>query len=268
MQPKGNWLNIRNVFILIICVAVYAVIIEPRWLYVNFQDMRLDKTLDSIRVVHLSDLHINKIGKREDKVIEIVKALKPDLIVFSGDVIDKADHLPTLHSFLAEFLEIKAIAVLGNWEYWSGVDIQELYKEYQHHNIRLLVNDVASYKIRQRSIQVIGIDDFTAGEPNFDLVQYPIGDDLAILVQHSPAFFDHLPTNSNTQLLDLCLAGHTHGGQVTLFGRPIWMPPGSGTFASGQYHTAACELFVSKGIGTSILPIRFWARPEIAAFDL
>ena len=261
-------MGIRIGFIALICAAFYAVLIEPHWLYINFYDLRSDKTLDVIRIVHLADLHIQEIDSYEAKVTDQIKILEADLLVLSGDVIDKADHLPILHSFLTELGEIKAIAVLGNWEYWSGVDIQALYEEYQHHNIRLLVNDGISYKIRQRSIRVLGIDDFTAGHPDFDLLQYPIEDDLAILVQHSPAYFENLPTSSNTELLDLCLAGHTHGGQVTLFGRPLWKPPGSGTFSSGRYYTAACELFVSKGIGTSILPIRFWARPEIAVFDL
>ena len=242
--------------------------IEPQWIYVSVHDLRSDNTFYPIRIVHLSDLHIQKIGSRETKVVDKVKALKPDLLILSGDVIDKEDRLPILHAFLKELNNMNAIAVLGNWEYWSGIDIEALHEEYKHHNIRLLVNNVTSYQIKERNIMVLGIDDFTAGKPNYDLLQYSDDDALTILTQHSPGFFDNFPGNINSQYLDLCLSGHTHGGQVTLFGHPIWMPPGSGTFASGLYQTSVCELYVSRGIGTSILPIRFWARPEIAVFDL
>jgi len=253
---------------LIILIGLYATLIEPQWLDIKTHDLRQDINLDSIRVVHLADLHIQNIGSRETKVINQVIALDADLIVLSGDVIDKADHLSILHSFLKELGEIPVIAVLGNWEHWAGVNIQTLSEEYQHHNMRLLVNDVASFQIRQRNIQVLGIDDYTAGRPNFDLLQYRSNDKLTLLVEHSPAFFDNLPVNLNAPSLDLCLSGHTHGGQVTFFGLPFWKPPGSGTFSSGEYKTAVCTLHVSKGIGTSILPLRFWARPEIAIFDL
>jgi len=255
-------------FILIIFTAFYAIFIEPRWLNINIHDLRRDKSVDAIRIIHLADLHIQNIGWREAKVIDQMKMLEADLLVLSGDVIDKEESLSILHSFLTELGDIQSIAVLGNWEYWSGVDIQALYEEYQHHNIHLLVNDATSYQIKERSIQILGIDDFTAGQPKYDLLQNPIENDLAILVQHSPGYFENIPTNYNLQIMDLCLSGHTHGGQVTLFGKPLWMPPGSGTYSSGMYQTPVCDLFISKGIGTSILPIRFWARPEIAVFEL
>jgi predicted MPP superfamily phosphohydrolase len=254
--------------VLVSLASLYAIFIEPQWLDVNVQDMRSDRNLDPIRIVQLSDLHIHKIGKRETKVIDQVKALKADLLVLSGDVIDSANRLSILHAFLTELGEIPAVAVLGNWEHWAGVDIQTLFVEYQHHGVRLLINDVTSYKVRNRTIHVLGIDDYTAGQPTYDPLKFLVKEDVSLLVQHSPGYFEILPSNFNLRLIDLCLAGHTHGGQVTVFGRPIWLPPGSGSYPYGIYDTTTCPLYVSRGIGTSILPIRFWARPEIAVFDL
>lgn len=257
-----------TILALVVITGFYATFIEPTWINIQAYDIRSDTTLDSIRIIQLSDLHLQNIGKREIKIAEQVNSIQADLIILTGDVIDKADKLLILHTFLNDLHDLTAVAVLGNWEHWSGVDISALREEYQHHNVRLLVNEIDAYQIKKRTIQVLGLDDSTAGQPNYDLLQYPIEDDLSILALHSPVFFDNLPTITKTQLFDLCLAGHTHGGQVTLFGQPIWMPPGSGTFASGLYQTPVCNLYVSKGIGTSILPIRFWARPEIAVFDL
>jgi len=66
----------------------------------------------------------------------------------------------------------------------------------------------------------------------------------------------------------LSLSGHTHGGQVPFFGSPLMLPPGSGAYNHGLYVTQYGPLYVSRGIGTSELPLRIGARPEIAEFDL
>ena len=254
--------------LLVTLLSIYAIWIEPNSLQVNQLDLRSSNAQDAIRVVQLSDLHIQRVGKRELEVANQVRALEPDLIVLSGDVIDKADRLPELHTFLAALDEIPTVTVLGNWEYWSGVDLGALREEYQHHGVRLLVNERTSYQVRQQILNIVGIDDFTAGQPDYGIIDDRIEDDIAILVQHSPGFFSNLPAYISPNQFRLCLAGHTHGGQIALFGRPLWKPPGSGPFTSGMYDTNACRLYVSRGIGTSILPIRFGARPEIALFDL
>jgi predicted MPP superfamily phosphohydrolase len=111
---------------------------------------------------------------------------------------------------------------------------------------------------------MVGLDDYTAGKPKTSLIQRPISDSTTIVLQHSPGLFHRTSDISNDQI---CLSGHTHGGQVTFFGQALWTPPGSGTYLAGWYATAECRLYVSRGIGTSILPIRFGAPPEIAVFD-
>ena len=78
----------------------------------------------------------------------------------------------------------------------------------------------------------------------------------------------HMPDLPVARQNQICLSGHTHGGQVTLFGRPFWTPRGSGRFVAGWYETPSCRLYVSRGVGMSILPIRFGARPEVAVFEL
>ena len=70
------------------------------------------------------------------------------------------------------------------------------------------------------------------------------------------------------QKFALCLSGHTHGGQVAFMGWAPLRPAGSGRFVQGFYEVPGCRLYVSRGVGTSILPIRWGAPPEIAVFDL
>lgn len=254
--------------VLMTLLGVYAVWVEPNWLDVSIHDMRLGNAGDGVRVVQLSDLHIQDFNRRELEVANRVKALKPDLVVLSGDVIDRQDRLPTLHTFLTALGDTPIVAVLGNWEYWADIDLRALRDEYKHHGIRLLVNEVASYRVRLRTLHIGGMDDFTAGQPDVGFLNKSLENGTVVLVQHSPGYFEQLPFKPTSRMFDLCLAGHTHGGQITLFGLPMWTPPGSGLYGSGFYETAACRLYVSKGLGTSVLPVRFGARPEIAVFDL
>jgi predicted MPP superfamily phosphohydrolase len=88
------------------------------------------------------------------------------------------------------------------------------------------------------------------------------------VIQHSPGWFRSPDAAAVDTRASLCLAGHTHGGQIALFGLPLWTPRGSGDFVAGRYDLAMCPLYVSRGIGTSIAPVRFGARPEIAVFSL
>ncbi len=188
--------------------------------------------------------------------------------MLSGDVIDDANNLPVLDTFLAMLGPGYKLAVLGNWEYWSGVDLGDLQALYRKHGVRLLVNEAARYRFAERSLSVIGLDDFTAGRPDASLVATPEGTEMSIVIQHSPGWFQTSAAKQSDSRASLCLSGHTHGGQIAPLGVPLWTPRGSGEFVAGRYDPAMCALYVSRGIGTSIAPIRFGSRPEIAVFSL
>lgn len=253
------------------CFALlgYAFLIEPNWLDLNIHDVGIRNPSDRIRIVQLSDLHLQTVGQREMAIAEALQQIKPDLIILTGDVIDRPEALPTLDQFLKTFVAAPKVAVLGNWEYWADIDLKALRALYEDgHGTNLLVNQDVSYRIRSRSIRVVGLDDFTAGIPDLRMMAATTETSTNLLVMHSPGWFEEPVMAKPSSKFDLCLAGHTHGGQVTLLGLPIWTPRGSGKFEFGFYKTSVCPLYVSRGIGTSILPIRFGARPEIAVFDL
>ena len=251
-------------------VATYAWLLEPHRLEVTEHKINAAPNDDrSIRVVQLSDLHMQSVGDRERAVASEVTRLKPDLVVLSGDVIDRADTLEVLDSFLRLLGPVHKVAVLGNWEYWSGLDLEALRALYEgKHNVKLLINQATEYQFGNRTLQVIGLDDFTAGKPDMSLLSNARSEVPAIVIQHSPGWFDTRAATAIDRGFTLCLSGHTHGGQVTLFGFVLWTPRGSGRFTAGHYSATMCPLYVSRGIGTSILPIRFGAKPEIAVFTL
>lgn len=242
-------------------LVLYAGWVEPRWIEVT---RTLISRSGSSRVVavQLSDLHLSEIGARERRILEVVGQLSPDLVILSGDVIDRPETLPVLTQFLRQLAGRHKFAVLGNWEYWSDLDLPSLQQLYKAHSVNLLVNEAAVVQVGGTRVGIIGLDDYTAGQPSAPSLPKV---DISIWVQHSPGYFD---TASQLPRADLCLSGHTHGGQLTLFGQAIWRPPGSGRFVGGWYDLPQCHLFVSRGLGTSLLDARLGARPEVAVFDL
>ena len=161
------------------------------------------------------------------------------------------------------------VAILGNWEYWAAVDMQALRALYIKHNVKLLVNEAYEVRMGAQALIIEGLDDFTAGKPKSVVKEYGANKaPLHLLLQHSPGWFEQLKGDAlERERPALCLAGHTHAGQVTLFGLVLWTPRGSGSYTGGFYQSKLCPLYVSAGLGTSLLPVRFGARPEIAVFD-
>ena len=265
----GRPYAIGAVLTLAFCAAAYAFFVEPDWVAVTEHRVAADADVP-IRVVQLSDLHLREIGARERRVLELVGGLDPDAVVLSGDVVDRPESLEALGGFLSGLPAAPKFAVLGNWEYWGGVPRDRLEAVYAEHGVRLLVNARADLRLGTKRLAVVGLDDFTAGKPEEAglLSGAPEGGAL-VLVEHSPGYFDggNAPGDAPSWP-DLCLSGHTHGGQIAFFGFPLWTPPGSGKFAAGWYGGNGCPLYVSRGIGTSVLPVRFWNRPEVAVFEL
>ena len=222
-----------------------------------------------IRIVQLSDLHLRSIGNRERALAIAVNRIQPDLLVLTGDVIDHRDGLSLLDEFLTLLGPSAKVAVLGNWEHWAEINRRDLRALYEtKHATKLLVNATADYQFGDRKLNVIGLDDFTAGRPDLELLHNLPEGIPTIVLQHSPGLFQTSAFNWIAGHASLCVAGHTHGGQIALFGRPLWTPRGSGEFTAGRYYNRFCPIYVSRGIGTSILPLRFGARPEIAVFEL
>lgn len=254
-----------------IALAIYAFAIESYWIEFTHHTLQSTKDTRKIRVAQLSDLHIRSFGQHERLLLENLSSIKPDLVVLSGDVIDSPESMAALSEFLASIGDVATVAVPGNWEYWGEVNLAKVKKLYEKKpHTHLLINETISLTLNGRELNVVGLDDFTAGQPDNRKLSSPnITSATTILVQHSPGFFsDDSALKSTHQRIDLCLSGHTHGGQITLFGWPVWTPRGSGQFVAGWYHTALCPLYVSRGLGTSIIPARLGSRPEIAFFDL
>ena len=131
--------------------CIYAFYIEPTWLEVTIH--RIGTPPDqSIKVAQLSDLHLQKVGRYETQIIATIRQLNPDLIALSGDVIDKPDKLPVVEEFLSQLSGKRTIATLGNWEYWSKVDLDALRAIYQRHGVTLLLNEEETMTLKRAQL--------------------------------------------------------------------------------------------------------------------
>jgi uncharacterized protein len=208
----------------------------------------------------LTDLHLHAIGDMHEAIAAELQRRRPAFVVITGDSIDRRADLPVLADFLAMLPAVPKFAILGNWEHWSLVDKRELARVYDRSSCRLLINEAMGHT----GMTIIGVDDLVAGRP--DLVHALATASVTpvrMLLAHCPAYRDQLPRD---QTFDIVLSGHTHGGQLRVFGFAPYTPNGSGRYVDGWYREAS-PMYVSRGIGTVGLPVRFHCRPEVAFFD-
>lgn len=223
----------------------------------------------NLRVIQVSDLHMQSVTNTLKQLAKYLNQQKPDLILFTGDSIDKASNISVLDSFLKEIdNSIQKVAILGNWEYWGNVDLTALRKVYNNHNCELLVNNTKQFAFRNRTISITGVDDLVGGNAHIETALREFKkSDHHIVLNHCPEYYDTIADYNRTKI-DLVLSGHTHGGQLNILGFTPFLPRGSGRYVKGWYKEKTPYLYVSKGIGTSIFPARFGARAEVAIFNL
>ena len=225
-----------------------------------------------VRAAQVSDLHLRDLGATEEAVLEILHREEPDLILLTGDTIDDARNLELLDSFLRELPRAsQRIAILGNWENKSRIRPERLRAVYEAKDCALLVNESVQVDAGTLPIHAVGLDNSVNGDPDLAAALDGLPDAGARLyLAHCPAQREHI-------LADLAalggrpdgvlLSGHTHGGQVRVLGFAPALPRESGGYVSGWYRGSGLDLYVSRGVGTSTLPVRFGAAPEVAIFE-
>jgi uncharacterized protein len=254
----------------------------------------LPPTLDGLRIVHLSDIHIGAFLPRAAlrRAIDLINAVQPDLVVLTGDLIT-TEHDP-LEDAIAELSRLRVPlgiwACHGNHERWAGVEAQTeaLFARDGMHVLRQQCVELSWFGGR---FNLIGVDDqrerARPGEPSCMLrsIEGLVRRDMPnILLSHNPDTFPRAAALG----IELSLAGHTHGGQIRLkLGNRQWSPASFITpFAVGLYrlpfgptaHPAREEtaarprksafLYVNPGLGTLGLPLRLGMPPEITALTL
>jgi len=249
--------------------AIDTFVVEPGWLEVVERDIpvpKLPANWQGFRIAHLSDVHLQNLGRIHDSAFAAIQKTNPQLVVLTGDTIEDPAALRVLEDFCRSLAKDgrEVVATIGNWEHWGHVDLVDLERSYKRAGVRLLGNESLLLK---SGLAVVATDDYCSGHDDARLaLQNAPKDAIKLFLTHAPGLFDRLPKEAPSFALGL--AGHTHGGQVRAFGEPLWVPPGSGRFTSGLYQTDNGPIYVSRGIGTSILSARFTCRPELPILRL
>lgn len=248
--------------------GLWAWLVEPNRLEVTHHDVRGSAPVTTtLTVVHLTDVHVSgdvrDPGSLEARTLAVVAAVRPDLVVITGDTADGHGEgdldAPAVTAFLRAVADLRpplgAWAVRGNHEDWAGPAALRCYADA---GVTLLEDD--SRPLLDGRLVLHGLID---GHPPPRPLATP-GFDLILC--HYPAVLPRVAWPG----VELVLAGHSHGGQVNLpGGRPLWLPYECGGFVSGWYeHERGTRMYVSRGVGTSILPIRFLCRPEVAVLTI
>ena len=258
-------------------VAFWGFLIEPGRLVTRHQTIQIDnwpQPLDGLRIAVLSDIHVDDWFITEKKlrtIVERTNQLQPDLIMILGDYMSSDGWVTSRvepEVFGAVLKDLRAplgvYSVLGNHDWWySGLRVR---RALEQNGIKVLENESAKVDVRGMSLWLVGFADlWTRPQRIADTVAtVPEGQPLIVLT-HNPDIFPNVP-----QRAQLLLAGHTHGGQVRfpIIGPVIESSEYGDRWVSGHVFADNHHLFVTTGIGTSIVPVRFGLPPEIVLLTL
>jgi predicted MPP superfamily phosphohydrolase len=248
----------------LLCLC-YGFFIEAYWVEVNEFVIPTSKLKDtSFRVVHISDMHCDTKMRNEKKLVEIVNALKPDVIVFTGDAINTRNAIGSFKETMAALeAGVEKLAVRGNW--FSSVEDTELFAST---GFKVLGCNKAVIEKDGEKVSVYGLNFWNPSAAGFLLGQNS-ADEYNVFLYHTPDLVEDLQGLN----VDMYLTGHTHGGQICLpfYGAIITFSKFGKKYESGNYKVGQTELYVNRGVGMEgghAPRARFFARPEVAVFDI
>lgn len=254
----------------------YAREIEPEMLRINNETIaanHIPHSFNDFKIIQFSDTHVG-FHYTEEQLTDLVSKinkLKPDLIVFTGDLID-APHEYKKTKQISEILynlqaEYGKYWIYGNHDH-GGYGTQLVHDIMEDAHFHLLQNSHIPIQRGQDEIILAGIDDVILGTPDLPATLKNVNEELfTILLAHEPDFAD---TTVNFPV-DVQLSGHSHGGQVRLpFIGHLYTPTYAEKYIQGKYRFNQDKLllYVNKGIGTTRLPFRFFCQPEIHSYTL
>ena len=261
---------VRAVIIVACCVAAGVLVVLFCW-YSNsvFGVTRYtvvsDKLTHSFRIAHLSDLHGKRFGKKNRRLVRAVARAKPDIIVFTGDII----HLYRKPGEEVAIELVEQLTKIAPLYYVSG-NHEMRYKNYREFSKKLanagavilenqyvMVHDVALVGLGCAQLRNNTVFTVT---PEFDTYK--------ILLAHEPQYLRRYSRAG----YDLVLSGHAHGGQwrIPFIDQGIYAP-GQGLFpelTSGEHTIGSTHMIISRGLGNSEFPLRINNRPELVVIDL
>ena len=267
-------------WLLIIFIIIFLTVIYARYIGTLGFDTKeytiLEKDIpegfDGIKIVHFSDLHYNRAINitKVEKIVDEINLINPDIVVFTGDLIDRDVTLSEkdLNKLTNILLKIKAkygkYAVMGNHD--IDYDMNKVIDIYNGSNFKYLDNEYdIVYNKKNEKIFIGGLNSVTHNKDDISKMMSYFTDNkenmYKIILVHEPDISDKIV---NDYSVNLILAGHSHNGQVRfpIIG-PIYTPPYSKKYYDNYYNLDGTNLYISSGLGVSTANYRLWNRPSI-----
>lgn len=261
--------------------AILGFIIFFRWqnndvvtTKIDYKSNKLPKGFDGFTIVQISDLHNKMFGKGQIRLLEKIESAKPDIIVITGDLIDRRRYdLETSMVFIRKAVKIAQVYyVPGNHEAWSG-EYRTIKENLGNEGVKVLEDEKVELVRRDSKIEIIGLkdpafynssylDDMDSSKLENELERLSDDSSFQILLCHRPELFSIYIENN----IDLSFTGHAHGGQFRIPFVGGLVAPSQGLFpkyTSGIHTEGSSTMVVNRGLGNSIIPIRIFNRPEI-----
>ncbi|MBR4080299.1 MAG: metallophosphoesterase [Clostridia bacterium] len=275
-KQRALWMHfLTAVIVLLVTVIVVYPFLEPLMLqteYVTLTSPSLPREIGTLRIVYLSDIHYDYFFgmSRVKDLVSKVNALNADIVLLGGDYAADSDGAIEFFRTAPQFnARIAVCAVVGNHDRTlPESNLLVLQNAMRDAGVIPLVNDVAQVRFGAGSIYVAGIDDMNNGHPDLASVAARVkSGDYVIFLAHSPAAIDAAARVDSADGMrtwyDLGLFGHTHGGQVALFGSLLNISDVPSRYESGWKIANRTDVLISNGVGTSVLPIRIFRQPQI-----
>jgi predicted MPP superfamily phosphohydrolase len=270
-------MNTQEILIITIITVISVLIFmyfEARRLKVEL----LDHTFGSscLKIIFLSDIHINLLLVPIIKIANEISKQKPDLIIFGGDYIDNPKHLKKFLNFIDTLLiDCPMYMCYGNHDletFKKHNGFKEVFdNEMISRNIKVLFNSSETFIKNDQNFHIIGLDDVNVGSPDIEAATKDINEikGIKIGLTHNPDLVLQLSENK----LDYLFCGHFHGGQ-------IWMPFRfefvllrkdqlcKAGIIKGMHKLNGIIVYISRGLGCVLFPLRFFSRPELTVIKM
>ena len=287
-RPSYRKFALPVIVIIILCqlTLLYGSFVEPRWIEVKHEQIKLaSEPSTELKVILLADYHLGPY-KQDDYVrrtVQMINAQNPDVVLIAGDFIySAADQVEFFEPFSQVEARYGIYAVLGNHDYGLTRTNQDdnvadgaieksdyVYEKLEEYGIDVLRNENVTLDIEGKEVKLIGLEDMWGNRGDFAEGFADItADDTVLLLEHNPDVI----LDERSELADLIMTGHTHGGQIRL---PVigslWKIP---TVIGQEYDyglfslETGNQLYITKGLGEMGPRARLFCRPEIVVLEL
>ncbi len=227
---------------------------------------RLPKRLDGFKIIQLSDTHHSPFTDLAhiERAVKIANRLRPDMFVLTGDYVShEREYIAPVAAALGKLKSrYGTFACLGNHDHWTDADL--VTHLFRGEGIQVLINEGLRFEARGSSFWLAGVDDYMVGKTDVSASMkgsYP--DEMKLLLAHNPIIFREAARMG----IDLTLSGHTHGGQVKVRDDAKRLFP-QRKLKAGLHKRKNSQVYITRGIGTVVVPMRYHCPPEITLLEL